>query len=581
MYSPRKESVEELTLDELRSEFLKTCDSLDRKARDVALARQELGDDQTKELQVKIKNLEVELTKKQRRRNNLLRQVRNYKALSATSSSRTKGGSGVIRNSAARPKSRSAVIKQLQEYQQKHRDDPNINLALLVLSGKATPEELESMMEPEQEAIGFGEVMKRREQLQHYRQETDNLTNDIFNLQKEYARLEGEQDQVMKSYQEMASLSNANQSEFNSASRRLNQKREEVKRAEEYEERAAELQKEIDANALDDEHKIERINRARESALAMQLQSEIAEIDQDIEKIKEQNAELQAQVQDAELRSPKKTNKEEQIEQELERIKQESKDYPHEASKFEKFINEMESKALSPRDVVQKNEMRETLKKEIQDLQQEIEEYENKAKDFEAQSEEKRRQIEKLDNNLNTIAHTFEKAQVDQLHTMPEFTDGAPSIQFKDSDVSQIADDQTAIKIKFREFQFERSFIGKKPSQVFLVVDLLEHQSMQSKPVDINSGNFDSQMLFVCKNDFILSEYLERTSAAVQLCRQRESSITEAAWTELNLLPFLRGHLAMTQTIPLWNKENKHIGKVTFEAAIYRAPKQTPDSPKP
>ena len=79
-------------------------------------------------------------------------------------------------------------------------------------------------------------------------------------------------------------------------------------------------------------------------------------------------------------------------------------------------------------------------------------------------------------------------------------------------------------------------------------------------------------MIFVCKNDFFLAEYLERTSASVIICRQREDMLTEAARTEVNMLPFLDGNKEMTQTVPLWNTQNKQVGKLTFEAAIYRAP---------
>ena len=155
---------------------------------------------------------------------------------------------------------------------------------------------------------------------------------------------------------------------------------------------------------------------------------------------------------------------------------------------------------------------------------------------------------------------------------MPQFTQGAPNIKFNKSDVSKLAPDETAIAVLFKDFQFERSFIGKKPSKIFLVVDLLEHQSMATAAVDINSGAFDARLTFVCTNDFFLSEFLERTSAGVQLCRQRESQVTEASRTELNMLPFVRGYTSMTQTVALWNKANKVVGKVTFEAAIYRAP---------
>ncbi|EAX88699.1 hypothetical protein TVAG_294050 [Trichomonas vaginalis G3] len=573
MLSPKARTAGELSLDDLKEEFLKNCESLERKAKALVTAKSEIGpDDQVKELQLKIKQLEAELARKQRRRNNLLRQVRSFKALTGATATRVKQPVAAnFKGSSARSKSRTDVIKQLNDYNSKHHD-PNIDFALLVLHGKATPEELNDQMDADKEQIGFGEVIQRRMNLNKYRQQSDQLTADLDTLRKQYEKLEMHRDDVVHGYQSQADQNTQAQREYNDYYKKLEQKKQELQKAQDLESQNAQLQSEIDASGLDNEARIERLNKAKEQAAKDQLKREIADLQNDSARLEESNANLEQKIHELEATSPKKSSKEEEITAELDKLKEQLNEDPSTNMKFNNFIAQMESYALSPQDVVDKNKEKTELEQQIRDIQQEIEELQNKDQQLQHESDIKRENISKLENSLTDIANEYEKLPTDQVHAMPEFIKGAPSIKFTKQDIFQIGQDQTAIIIYFKTFSFEHSFIGKKPSKVFLNVELLEHQSTESQPVDITSGVFNSRMIFVCKNDFFLAEYLERTSASVIICRQREDMLTEAARTEVNMLPFLDGNKEMTQTVPLWNTQNKQVGKLTFEAAIYRAP---------
>lgn len=571
MLSPKSRNAADFSIEDLREEFVKNCDTLERKSKALVTAKSESGpDDQVKELQLKIKQLEIELSRKQRRRNNLLRQVRNFKALTGATAVRVKQPVAASFKGSSHGKSRTDLIKLLVEYNAKHKD-PNVDFALLILHGHP-PEDIADQIDEDKETIGLGEVLSRRSNLNKYRQQSDILTTDLDNLRRQYEELELHRDEVVHGYQSQADQNSQAQREYNDAYQKLEQKKQELQKAQEIEAQNAQLQAEVDAYGLDQEARLERLNRAKEQAAIDQLKREIESIKNEANKIEDSNIGLEQKIHELELNSPKKSSKEEEIDNELDRLKEQVGEEPARNMKFNNFIAQMEAYSLSPQDVVDKNKEKTDLEQQIKDIQQEIEELENKDQQLQKESDIKRENISKLEHSLTDIANEYEKLPTEQIHTMPEFIKGAPSIKFTKQDISQIGQDQTAIIIYFKTFTFEHSFIGKKPSKVFLNVELLEHQSTESQPVDINSGVFNSRMIFVCKNDFFLAEYLERTSASVVVCRQREDMLTEAARTEVNMLPFLDGNKEMTQTVPLWNKENKQVGKLTFEAAIYRAP---------
>jgi hypothetical protein len=114
--------------------------------------------------------------------------------------------------------------------------------------------------------------------------------------------------------------------------------------------------------------------------------------------------------------------------------------------------------------------------------------------------------------------------------------------------------------------------IGKRPSELFLVIDFLENGSIKTAAVDPKSGRFpDALLQFVCKNDFILPTYLLKTAIPVQMCRARNDAVTEIGKSELNLASFVVDRItAFSSSINIWNTAGKIIARINFEVALVK-----------
>lgn len=566
MLSPRSRPVNELTNEELKEVILKNCHSLDKKAHSLAQVKTDQADDPTKDLQNRIKQLEEDLARKQRRRNNLLKQVRGIKAFT-TANSRARPNTVKHRvGTAQTSKNRTEVIRLLTDYQQKYQD-PNVDAALMILTGHGSPEQIREMVDVEDDSNGFNDLLNRRTQTHKYRQQTDAITSEKDEYDKQIQELVNHQNNLLAEYETQVLNKNQIEAEYDSLYPTYRQKQEEADQARRIEEQIEAVRQEIENIMSNPDENTTSLVNMRERDMINRLKSENESLEADVASLEEENKRLKSRVGETNLSGPAAI-----VRRELSKILSDSSQDSFGNSKLEQFLTQMESHGISPKEFVAKSKEKEELEQNIRKIQQEINELETNTEKLQQETKPKLDQISQLEANLKTLANKLGTQATVQEHTMPEFKDGAPSIQFKSSVIKDIGDDQTAIIIYFKNFHFEKSFIGKKPSHIFLVVDFLEHQSINTKAVDINSGVFDDSLTFVCKNDFFLREYIERTSASCQLCRRREDTVTEAAATELNLLPFLKGHHEITQTVPFWNKSDKLVGNITFEAAIYRPP---------
>ena len=557
--------------EELIEVIYKNCQLLEKKAQIIKNSSNDITfEDQSKDLQNRIKLLEEDLIKKQKKRNELLRQVRNFKALTTFSS---KQKNSTSKTGLKSQKSKINIIKMLSDYQNKNEDE-RILISINFLKGDINFEN--SLLINENNSYQL--LFQRRKLIQDYQNKIVNIQQEIDSLGREYRKLILEQEETLRFQHESFEKKKKLENEFNEISKKIKIKEEEIFQIEDFEQQSIKLNDEIQNinNSINIDQELLTSQEIKEEEEYNSIEKEIEFYNEKClinnKKIIKLKKKLNESIEEEKSLLNQKNNiNNEEIKKELNKISNNSNIDPLLNNKFQTFLSQMDSKKLSPKDIIIKNKQKDDLEKQIKILQTDIENFETKEQNLNMQIQPKKDQISNLENSLKNLANKFD-SQPGFIHQMPEFIDSAPSITFTNEEISLISKDQTAIIILFKDFIFDKTFIGKKTSQIYLVVDFLEHQSNTTNYVDINSGLFNSRLIFICKNDFILSEYLERTSVTVQLCRIRESQTTEAAKTELNLLPFVRGYSQMTQTVGIWNKSNKYVGKITFETAIYRSP---------
>lgn len=243
---------------------------------------------------------------------------------------------------------------------------------------------------------------------------------------------------------------------------------------------------------------------------------------------------------------------------------------PFESAEFVQYVGMMIDKGWEPEKCKQLYDELEATNKKIQKAEKHINKYQSTVDEVTERIEAKRKQITELQKQLCDLANNLGETTPTGQRPRPKYKAGVKEAKLTEEELADIGEDQTAVVIYFGEFKLAPSFIGKRPSQIFLVADFLDHQSMQTQQVDPKSGMFNETVIFIVKNDFILRAFIDKSSIPVQLCRSREMQITEAGQTELNLTPFLDGCLEFTSSAKIWSSTGKAVGRVTFEAAVIK-----------
>ena len=242
---------------------------------------------------------------------------------------------------------------------------------------------------------------------------------------------------------------------------------------------------------------------------------------------------------------------------------------PFSDPRFVAFISQMSEKGWNPQKVRELNIQLEELRAKDAELTQIAADLQQQEADISKQVTEKRKTIIELEEQLKQLAQDLE-ANTEEVRERPEFTHGAPHIIIEEEEYDRIESDQTAIKILFREFSIAPAYVGKNPSKIFLVVDFFDNQSLETDMVNPTGKMFNSPMLFIAKNDFILKEYIEKGAVPVQLCRLRDGSNTPTVvgTAELNLLPIIDHVNQFTTVIKIWSDTDKAVGTVAVEVTI-------------
>jgi hypothetical protein len=179
-------------------------------------------------------------------------------------------------------------------------------------------------------------------------------------------------------------------------------------------------------------------------------------------------------------------------------------------------------------------------------------------------------EMDRIGDELRMISERLRDAEPETERPRVEYTEGAPDIAADGLD--PLSEDTNRLVVLFRDFQMAPSFVGKRPSEIFLIVDLFEQpESPRTAPVDPKSGWFNSRVEMSCKNDFILTTYFAKSAVPVQMCRSRDDQVTEIGKTELLLTPFVDDAVtAFTSAVQVWNASGKVVAKINFQVALVK-----------
>ena len=605
--SSARHLLAEFTKKDLEDECFKNCEALDSKASEIIQLEQKLiylksrlsrftkekngaapvkSKSTTiqlnpKELQDQITSLEQRIIQRQTQCDNLAKQVQYFRQMKKLNAPKTFDEMVEICNDLFCNRSVPPLINQLRA-----------TSAILQNNYSGAEGPLRSMIEKIGQKVSLSESFRRKKDIREREAKIEELRSNLIQLQKRYDKMEVYHKQMYEAYQKNAVKNSKKSEKVSELQRRKETKQIESMQTSELEIKAESIQREIfelqkQKQGLIEKNKHQKIilqNEVRSEYQQLQndvqqLEIECKRIDKENKKIEEEYKHTQTDLSISKKRRDEAEKKFRSLQKEYKEINEAFNKFmetteidPFNDPNFVEFLSAMTQKNYLPERVKNMNDKITKIEKQIKEITQSIENSKKEQDEITQRIESKRIYVSNLDQQISSISSNLKnKTTNDQQIEKPAFTEGAENANFADEEIQAAGDDKNAIVIVFRDFQISPSFIGQKSSQIFLVVDFLEHQSLMTTPVDPRSGSFNESICFVCQNDFILKEYIEKSAVPFQLCRQTEKDVTKTGQSELFLYPFVNpGIKKFTSSTKIWNDEGKTVAKLVFEAAILK-----------
>ena len=628
----------EYSREELENDFLENCETLDVKAQEIIKLEQKaqhLSQQLTKlakdlqmqnrapklfsgsqapsafrqsqqnvrELQDQIASVEREIEMKQQKHTKILRDISYFQSIQGESVNKLKTvTSNLTKSGISKPiRTRDEIIIMLNELIKKNTLPQMANrlkatVAILQGDFEAAAEPMRPLLEHIGETATLSECIEQKHDLQERENKIEQLQEKLGDLKERYNEMLQKHEELSQQYENEAGQNAARNKEIHDLQMQKETKIKEKMKAQELEIISKGLVNEIE-QLEQQKIKLEVTTTERQQKVQTQVQEALEKLRQEAEEVdkrckeaKEANQELEKELQDAEEASRQAAVKRREAEDEFDRLQEEYKkiasEYgekvdsgqqdPFEDKRFVQFLQRMKELNWTPKRIRQISTETEQLADKLSEIQANITLYEDAEKQLEEKLEAKMKKIEELESKLENLADDIQHNIKKGPRVMPEYTEGAPSITFH----GQLPPGQTDLAILFKTFNLDKTIIGTKPSSIFFVIEFLEHNSMETKRVNISSGVLDSRIDFMCNNDFVLREYLLKTSLPIQMRRDRDGQITEAARSELNLLPLVNGVNSFTSTAKIWNARGRVVGTFTYEVST-RVPVSTEEPPNP
>jgi hypothetical protein len=180
----------------------------------------------------------------------------------------------------------------------------------------------------------------------------------------------------------------------------------------------------------------------------------------------------------------------------------------------------------------------------------------------------KHQEIARLNGQITECQFRLERI-ADAINTnRAPWIDGAEHIRIDPNLAAQLRDDETAIYIGFQDFTFDEGVLGGSRCTIALEFGFYEHNAMRSKAVDPACGNFNTTVLFPCRNDMYLRHYIQTGTIVVDLYTIRGMREEKIASGKIDLRPFLEKKSAFTSRMDV-ERDGHVIGTVSYEALIF------------
>jgi hypothetical protein len=249
---------------------------------------------------------------------------------------------------------------------------------------------------------------------------------------------------------------------------------------------------------------------------------------------------------------------------------------PFDHPSFVDFLNQMIAKNWVFETIRECNQKVDELGAKKAEIEEKTKKYVEMKPKYEEMIEDKRKKIRDLELQFNQLR--LQIGQYSREAPKQEYREGAPHIVFDEERIVDLEEDQTGIWLMFTSYTLLSGFPGEGVHDIMLSIEFYEHEVKNSYAQKATSGKFDFPLLYICRNDFQLREYVNTAVAHAIIYSVHGMKFEVIATGDISLTPFgeLSKEQKFTSTIPLIGRETGgHVGDLVYEAAIYPHPLYT------
>ncbi|OHT10562.1 hypothetical protein TRFO_20049 [Tritrichomonas foetus] len=626
----RNRLLPEYSRQELEEEFIRCCESLDEKATEILKLEKQaqyldgrLGrlqqdiEDQSrqqvcfdgkhapiayrqsqltvKELQDQITELETDLAQRQLKRDKVLQEVRYFRSLLNFPGKRSKVGTTTNKG---KRKTRAELARMLSVLLTNKQIPPQmiyrVQTAISILNHNLDDAEqpMRELMECIGESLQLFEMLDKKKQIKEREEKIEQMRAKLAELRQRHDEMTDMHKKLLQQYKDEAEQNNAKYKEVMDLQHEKEAKEAEAAKLNELQIIADGLKNEIqlleDQKVKLKEDNDERIKKLREQMeeAIKKLKSELADLENHCAALRASNKDLESRVAELERQYADAKERRDEIEEISQKLQAEymslrgyfvqmlsqTNDDPFENQRFVDFLNQMGAKDWKFATIRMFQDDIEKLKTRKQLILEKMAKYENFQAKLNDMIASKNELIAALESQLQSL-QIENGIMLDQMAVKPkqDYVEGAPHVEFEQEAVINLLEEETAIMISFREFNIIKpQILGPKKCQILLSIDFYEHETQMTRAVSPTDDSFDTSIMFTCKNDFQLRDYVKKSCAKVQFYKIIGFDSNPIGEAIISFAPFLDDKNEFTSTLTFHSPDsNVDFAEVKYEAGIY------------